>query len=284
MCVVIAIADTAIALVPQTAHARRTDCLVRNVRTGVTETGHGSNLQRSITSAEPRDTLLIKGRCVGTFTATKVLHLVGGATKRYAQPVLDANEEGSVLTTTALVVVDGLTIRDGRARCGGGIYSRSDRLILDGDTLVVGNRAKRGGGVCASILSVLGNAVIRGNHSSVNGGGISAFDNGFIRLRADSSIRMNRTEGNGGGVGGDIASIQLRERATIRGNYAAANGGGIAGYGSHIYVEAFSRIVHNVAGGKGGGVIGMRSISVCPTARIAPNQPNDLPTDVKIAC
>jgi len=62
------------------------------------------------------------------------------------------------------------------------------------------------------------------------------------------------------------------------------NGGGIAGYGSAIFVRAFFRIVNNVAGRRGGGVIAMRRLTVCPTARIAPNRPNDTPKHIKVAC
>ncbi len=283
ICVVAVIASIWTATLPQAAHANGTACSVHNVRTGVTDVGHGRNLQRSIDAAEPRDTLLIKGRCVGTFTVTKVLRLIGKATQRYPQPILDANDKGSVLTTEAAVLVERLTIKDGRARCGGGIFSRG-WSILGPKTLVMGNRARRGGGVCTSQLSFLGNAVIRGNRASMRGGGLSLFGNAFVRLRGDSMIRGNRTGGDGGGISMGVGSIQLREHATIKGNVAAGNGGGIAGYGSHIYVQAFARIVHNVAHDAGGGVIGMRRISVCPTARIAPNRPNDPPSDIKHAC
>ncbi len=283
ICVVAVIASIWTATLPQAAHAKGTACSVHNVRTGVTDVGHGRNLQRSIDAAEPRDTLLIKGRCVGTFTVTKVLRLIGKATQRYPQPILDANDKGSVLTTEAAVLVERLTIKDGRARCGGGIFSRG-WSILGPKTLVMGNRARRGGGVCTSQLSFLGNAVIRGNRASMRGGGLSLFGNAFVRLRGDSMIRGNRTGGDGGGISMGVGSIQLREHATIKGNVAAGNGGGIAGYGSHIYVQAFARIVHNVAHDAGGGVIGMRRISVCPTARIAPNRPNDPPSDIKHAC
>lgn len=85
------------------------------------------------------------------------------------------------------------------------------RTAPRGHTLIVGNRAKRGGGMCSSVLlSVVGHVVIRGNHSSVTGGGVSVFNNGEIHLRQASEIRGNRTEGDGGGVGGDIGAIKLQ--------------------------------------------------------------------------
>ena len=283
--VVATLVFTTIAVLPQVAHARRADCWVRNARTGATEVGHGPNLQRSIDAAEPRDTLLIKGHCIGTFSVGKTMHLVGKSTQRFPQPILDANDEGSVLTTDALLLLDRLTIKDGKARCGGGIFStRPGRLVLGSKTVVVANQARRGGGVCAADLSVLDNAQIRANHAGVGGGGIAAIHNGTIDLRHDSVIRGNRTGGNGGGVAGNIGFVRLREHATIRGNRAAGDGGGIAGRDFYIQVRAFARIVHNVARGEGGAAIGMRFISVCPTARIAPNRPNDPPSDIKVDC
>lgn len=102
------------AMLPEAAHAGRSACSVHNVRAGVTDVGHGPNLQRSIDAADARDALLIKGRCVGTFTVTKVLRLIGKATPRYPRPILDANDEGSVLMTDATVLVEKLTIKDGK--------------------------------------------------------------------------------------------------------------------------------------------------------------------------
>lgn len=96
------------------------------------------------------------------------------------------------------VTLTGLTVRDGRADRGGGIYSLGT-LVLS-DTHVVSNTATQdGGGLCAwSGRATLLGGLMAHNHAAIRGGGICMYDSSVILSR--THILDNDVDNNGGGV------------------------------------------------------------------------------------
>ena len=96
------------------------------------------------------------------------------------------------------------------------------------------------------------------NGSSEFGGGISV-RSGALTVR-NSVVSGNRSDGDGGGIGGlDAFGSWLIENVLIEGNDAAGNGGGIFLEDvSDLFVFRGSTVSGNQAGGNGGGLAGIR--------------------------
>lgn len=143
-------------------------------------------------------------------------------------------------------VLSGLTLCDGYAASGGGIYNAGGRLLLSG-CHVTGNGATFGGGIAAvgptktepRGLVIVTNSTISGNRA-VKGGGLAIGNGGECQLQ-NTTVSGNLATGAGtqGGGGGGIlfetnkASLILN--CTITGNEASPMGPG----GGGIFIEDF---------------------------------------------
>ena len=201
--------------------------------------------------------------------------------------ILDGQAAGSVVTVSAgekVSALDGLTIRNGRASYGGGIYcsSASPTIVNNAITAnssylgngggiwcsgtsasliaynrIVGNSATRigatsdsglGGGVCClSSLATITHNTIDGNSAS-RGGGVMCYGSSIT----DNSIAGNTASSGGGGIYcGESSTLTVGNNAIL--NNSAAYGGG-------IYIEAGSAsiirntIMGNIATSLGGGL------------------------------
>ena len=98
--------------------------------------------------------------------------------------VVDGSQAGSVVTITGIifntVIVENMTITNGSAENGGGIYAVDVSLGMK-QLIVTGNTAtESGGGIyILGAQSELSTLLIAGN-SSASGGGMSAEGNAFI--------------------------------------------------------------------------------------------------------
>ncbi len=125
------------------------------------------------------------------------------------------------------VKIRGLTIADGDANFGGGIFNEEQLLISS--------------------------STIRDNTAQFSGGGI--FSGGRLNIES-STISGNTAEiGPGGGIDG--ANFLSIANITISGNQAGNNGGGISfgqGSGGDTLIVNSSTITQNTTNGNGGGI------------------------------
>ena len=133
--------------------------------------------------------------------------------------------------TTIDVSISGLSIMQGAANIGGGVFNFDERLTLD-------------------------HVTISDNHTSGDGGGLWADGFNQVLTLRDSILTGNTSLDDGGGVYiEDTGGLALFERTQISGNTAADKGGGIYLYDpDHDVTFLNSTISGNTAGTKGGGV------------------------------
>ncbi|QIL73929.1 IPTL-CTERM sorting domain-containing protein (plasmid) [Diaphorobacter sp. HDW4B] len=177
----------------------------------ITLTSGELNVSDSVTLQGPGPNLLtISGN-----NASRVLYLYNGAS------LLD-------------VTISGLTISQGAANNGAGIFDNDENLTLD-NVVLSGNKATvDGGGLWAdgfSMTLTVRNSTITGNTSGQNGGGIYVEDTGGLLLIRNSTISNNQAAKHGGGIYFyDPDHDVTIEGSTISGNVAGQRGGGIYFY------------------------------------------------------
>jgi hypothetical protein len=151
-----------------------------------------------------------------------------------ATTIIDGGGVNTVVTiskATAHVTLSKLTIRNGAANNGGGIYN-SGALTLNND-VISKNTAKnvtgfaRGGGIYNNSTLTINNNVVVGNSADTDAGGI--FNGGGMTITR-STISGNSTMGDGGGIW-NLGTMQIND-STINGNICCkilfSTGGGIA--------------------------------------------------------
>ena len=145
--------------------------------------------------------------------------------------VIDGNQAGSVVTLNSFetldTVIDGFTIRNGKASDGGGIYCSVSSPTITNCTISENTAISgRGGGIrCSGSSPTITNCTISGNIATYTGGG-------GIYCSGSSPTIMNCTiSGNSSGFwGGGIycsGSSPMITNCTISGNSADDAGGGI---------------------------------------------------------
>ncbi len=248
--------------------AGRPGCLVSNERTGVA----ALSLQAAVDLAADGDTLVVKGRCVGSTTMTRGVVTLKG----HGHAILDGDHQGPVIQFGAFLAVRNLTITNGLGDLqgfppvGGGITSSGGGVLSLDHSAVIGNAGigismlEGGTSVTLTHSTVADNAgvgiavvhttgfvtltasKVRGN----TGGGISLED---TALRAtDSSISGNSTTGIYGVDGSAVLT-----NSTVSRNSASQQGGGL--YLTEPFsltLAGSSRVTHNTAGVAGGGLFG----------------------------
>jgi hypothetical protein len=136
------------------------------------------NLQTKINGASAGATLKVKGTCVGTFTISKSLTLVGNPSA-----TLDAQQQGTTLTITGtpnvhlahLTITGGLEQPSGFVTSGGGIDHAGGALTLNSvtvaDNVVFGAPNAQGGGIYSAggPLVVNRSAIVRNTLSATRG-------------------------------------------------------------------------------------------------------------------
>ena len=172
-----------------------------------------------------------------------------------ALTIIDAgrNDRAAQISTTATVVLQGLTIQnaveliDYGATAGGGCINNQGTLSLF-QTVLTGCTGSDGGGVYSTgALSVV-NSSITGNSGLVEGGGI--YNLGTV-LIANSVVSLNAAPDNGGGLCNcGTASVATVTEAVISGNAAGA-GGGIENLGK---LTVANTTISGNSGAAGGGI------------------------------
>lgn len=166
--------------------------------------------------------------------------------------ILDAENYSSVLrfSNTENVSITNLTITNGLASEGGGIYIENSNPNIQNLT-IISNTANWGGGIFIEESNpILMNVTISNNSALYQGGGIRcdtanpSFENVTI---------MNNTARSGGGISFSVSSPFLKN-LLIENNTAIERGGGIYCYQNSNPILENAEIINNSADFGGGGI------------------------------
>ncbi|KPA09361.1 hypothetical protein MHK_010436, partial [Candidatus Magnetomorum sp. HK-1] len=174
--------------------------------------------------------------------------------------ILNANREKNVLYMRNVqhTKIDGITITNGSAQFGGGIYCDNSSPSLLNVT-ISGNMAKFGGGGinCSNSSPSLSNVIITGN-SAKDAGGINC-SNSSPSL-SSVTITGNFANDYGGGINCFNSNPSL-SNVTISGNTANDSGGGFYCYYSSPSLSNVT-ISGNTANDSGGGFYSCRNSTI----------------------
>ena len=167
---------------------------------------------------------------------------------------LDAENTSNIISfhyvTDALL--QNLTIRNGSADFGGGIYCQYSNPSLENITIINNSADRHGGGIyCQYSNPCLVDVNIINNHSSQIGGGICCYGYSSPILENVNLISNSATE-EGGGIYCYHSNPSL-ENVKIINNTSATEGGGIYCYHSNPCLENVT-ITGNSATESGGGI------------------------------
>jgi len=129
---------------------------------------------------------------------------------------------------TINVQISGLSLDDGHAYDGGGIYNR-EILTIEDCTLYSNSAFGRvGGGIYNSITGTLTvtNSTLDDNSASLYGGGI--YNDGTLWVENSSTIKLNRAERSGGTLTVTNSTLSGNSASNVR----VGAGGGIYSYGT----------------------------------------------------
>ena len=189
----------------------------------------------------------------GTYTENvtidKDLTLQGGGA---AATIVDGNGSGSVFTVgdNASVTLADLTITNGNAYYGGGIYNEGTLMVKN--STVSGNTSDWGGGISNYYYYgtlVVENSTVSGNTANDTGGGILNGYAGTVTVE-NSTVSGNTSDWWGGGIL-NYGTVTV-ENSTVSGNTTNDTGGGIHNEGT-LMVEN-STVSDNTANDTGGGI------------------------------
>ena len=229
------------------AQARGT-CRVRNHTTGVTYPGStGPTLQTAIREATHRDVIVVRGRCVGSFSIRKGLTVIGKPRPGFPVAMLDGDRMARVLDVGyRRVYLRDLRITRGLVDVEGGGIRNSGSLVLN-SVIVNDNKAKQWGGGIANqgTLTLKGETRINANRAGINGGGGIFNLYGTLSLRGSSRVSRNTSANVGGGIynGGQVF---MYRSSRVSQNGSGNGGGGI--FGGLVTLYGHARISRNTAG------------------------------------
>ena len=145
------------------------------------------------------------------------------------ETIIDATLSGTAVTVPSAAsldtVIDGFTIKNGKAASGGGINCTSSSATITNNKIMLNTVTSYGAGVfCSSSTIDMRNNVIQSNTAS-NGGGI--YLNYALGTVANNVITKNTATGAAGGgiVCGNSSAVIVNN--TVAYNQSATRGGGI---------------------------------------------------------
>jgi hypothetical protein len=166
---------------------------------------------------------------------------------------ISGNHASGVFVVDAGVqaVLTGLTIQDGTAADGGGIFNAST-LAVSNATLSGNSATFDGGGVWSSGTLTLTNATLSGNSATGFGGGIHTGGTAGTLTVSNSNFSGNSAT-NGGGISNDNGGTVTVSNSTLSSN-SASGGGGIANDSGGTVAVSNSTLSNNAATAFGGGI------------------------------
>jgi CSLREA domain-containing protein len=166
------------------------------------------------------------------------------------QLTISGNDASRVFDiNSGTVTISGLTITDGNAAGGGGIYNYVTGDLTLNNCTVSGNKATGAGGGIYNYYGdlTLNNCTVSGNKATGVGGGIYNFY-GDLTLN-NCTVSGNTAGGDGGGIRNYYYSDVTLNNCTVSGNEANDNGGGICDYGNTDFKNTI--IANNTATNQG---------------------------------
>jgi hypothetical protein len=148
----------------------------------------------------------------------------------------------------ATVIISGLTVTEGRATGGGGIFNQGGTLTInnciisnnDATPGVGGGIANGSGGDQSGTLRVNNSTI--SNNRAVSGGGLHQFAGAFL---TNTTISNNSSDGQGGGI--TNLNPATLNNVTVTGNTAMGTGGGIYNPGIGVITIKDTLIAGNTA-------------------------------------
>ena len=169
-----------------------------------------STIQAGINASENGDTVLVHpGTYVeninfnGHNITLGSMFIMTGDTSFISQTVIDGNHSGSVVTINNVespnALLSGLTITNGLANYGGGIYCQSTSAQLSNLMIISNSALYNGGGISLGTGSSvpISNSLVQGNTSN-NGAGM--YVDGSSPLLTNVTFDQNEAVDNGGGI------------------------------------------------------------------------------------
>ncbi|UCG69845.1 MAG: PKD domain-containing protein, partial [Thermoplasmata archaeon] len=191
--------------------------------------------------------------------------------------IIDGSASGSVVTFNSHEdedsVLDGLTIQNGKASYGGGIYCTSSSPSII-NCKIIGNTADRyGGGVYCSYSNFLtiANCEISDNVARYGGGIYTSYSLPYI---TNCIINGNTTDQDGGGSHSDHGSL-INTNCTFNGNSAGDDGGAIRNSSSSSTIINCT-FYGNSAGDDGGAIRNFSSTSTIKNCILWGDTPDEI--------
>jgi hypothetical protein len=249
--------------------------------------GEIENIQDAVDAAPEGGTLVLDaGTYYGNIVIQKSLTMIGagpGLTIINGNTGINQNKGGVINISKPFphaayapnVTLVGLTITDGTANYGGGIFNGGGNLSLSQVT-VTNCTASSAGGIYNQYGTVIMDESSVSGNTAKSGGGVENDEGTFI-MNAGSSI-----SGNMAGLGGGMANIQgtiiMNDGSSISGNTATYDGGGIYSYYYTTITLNGGSITGNTAENGTGGGIYIDSSSTINQAggTVVGNHPDDI--------
>src|SRR5690625_891313 len=178
--------------------------------------------------------------------------------------------QGGVIRNAGQLSLYNVTVKNGAAQNGGGIYSSGQLTI--GHSTISGNRsAGDGGGVYARGSVVIEQSIFAGNRSfNGSGGGLMLHRGGELEI-SESTFDSNRADKRGGGIGIEREATLLVRGSTFSGNSTDEAQGGAAwlnGWAEQLRIEN-STFSGNSSATYGGAISAAGDLSVLASTIVA---------------
>lgn len=198
----------------------------------------------------------------GTITLQKALDPIKGSYNIYYPPgattlAVSGANSFNVFTVQATSTISNLTIENGYAASGGGVFN-SGTLTLSNDKVV--NNSTPNGGNGGGIFNTKGklnlkSTDVNNNTATQNGGGLNNVGGGQVTISAREFYNNRATNGGGifnNGGGGKGATLTIANNTVIDYNIVTGAGGGLYNTSGQVMMTGGS--IYENSSGAGGGI------------------------------
>jgi hypothetical protein len=216
------------------------NCAFATVQKGVDSVGAGGTVH------------VAAGTYTENVTVSQDLALQGAGV---GNTIVDGGASGSVFSITyAAVSISDVTIRNGSAPWGGGVYVGGGSSLALKDSAVVSNTATWGAGGIYNLSTLTINDSTVAHNVAGEGGGGGIYNAGGSVTISNSTVVSNRADnsGGGGGIYNGEGTLTILNSAFVN-NTADDEGGGIASWGGTLTIRD-SAVSENQAKVYGGGL------------------------------
>jgi len=249
--------------------------------------GDVETLQAAVDAASDGDTILLKkGTYHENIVINKSVTLIGfgpGSTIISGDTVAEIIKGGVINITKPLlqssgpnVTLVGMTIMQGTAQYGGGIFNSEGTLTLSGVSITNSTASFSGGGIYNQMGTVVMNGSMVAENTAKVGAGVMN-DGGTFVLNEGSSISGNSAQ-IAGGLDNLAGTVIMNDGSSLTNNSATYDGGGMYSYFYSTITLNGGTITSNTAEtGTGGGIYSdSDSIVNLFGGDVSGNIPNDI--------